>query len=627
MLGDLDKYILVFLTGLLVTYLLTPVVRSVAIQHGVVDRPSARRPHKRVTARGGGLAVVIGVQAACIVAVAFPWPKMAGGLDFAWWQRYAIASLILLVVGVIDDVRGMKPLVKLGGQVLAALFMALGGTKFGQLLGHDLPPWVDCALVVIWLVAIINAFNLIDGLDGLVSGLAIISAAGLSGILLMQKVPGDVLILLGFIGACLGFLRYNFHPASIFLGDTGSMFIGFTLGVVSLETFNKNSFLISLTIPVMVLGVPIFDALLAIWRRSVRSWVGGKNGGVKRGIMQPDVEHLHHRLVQDGLSTRRVALVLYVINSALVVVGLLIMFFKSHATGIFLIALLAAVYVLMRHLAIIELRETGRALLTGLRRPTYFTLKALAYPVWDMLWLAGSLAFIMREIEGEKGDFWHNWFLELPVWVTPTFSLLAFSRTYATYWPRARLRDVLMVIFWLEMGMLFSLGLELVIDPESTSKWFLQAVLIAGISHPVILLSRLLYRCIEELVIWLRRKGDSVGETERVLLYGAGVRAQLFLKDRVIRNARTPDGRVILGFIDDEISFHYQWVYGQFVLGGLKELPELISQKKIDRIIIVAELSPASRAAMQEIAARNGIRLSEWLPAEHTLETPALERK
>ena len=103
--------------------------------------------------------------------------------------------------------------------------------------------------------------------------LAIISAVGLCGILLMQQVPGEVLLLLGFIGACLGFLRYNFHPASVFLGDTGSMFIGFTLGVVSLQTFNKNTFLISMTIPIMVLGVPIYDAMLAIWRRSVRSWV------------------------------------------------------------------------------------------------------------------------------------------------------------------------------------------------------------------------------------------------------------------------------------------------------------------------------------------------------------------
>ena len=157
----------------------------------------------------------------------------------------------------------------------------------------------------------------------------------------------------------------------------------------------------------------------------------------------------------------------------------------------------------MRQLAVIELQETGSAILMGLRRPTHSTFTALAYPVWDMVWLAGSLALIMWVIEDQRVDFCHTWFMELPIWVTPTFSLLALSRTYVTYWPRARLRDVLMVMFWLQGGILFSLGLALVIEPEARSTWVLRAILIAGISHPVIMTSRLFYRCIEELVIWL----------------------------------------------------------------------------------------------------------------------------
>jgi len=547
---------------------------------------------------------------------------MAGELDFAWWEKYALASLVLLVVGVIDDVRGMKPLIKLGGQVAAALIMWFSGVRFGQLLGHDLWAPVDCALVVLWLVAIINAFNLIDGLDGLASGLAIISAVGVCGIMVMQQVPGEVLLLLGFIGACLGFLRYNFHPATIFLGDTGSMFIGFTLGLVSLETFNKNTFLISLAIPFMVLGVPIYDVLLAIWRRSVRAWVGGANGAGKIGIMQPDVEHLHHRLAKSGFSTGRVATSLYVLNGCLVMVGLAIMFFQSHAAGIFLIALLAGVYVFMRQLAVIELRETGSALLMGLRRPGHSTFKALAYPVWDMVWLAGSLALIMWFVEGQRVDFWHTWFVELPVWVTPTFSLLAISRTYVTYWPRARLRDVLMVMFWLQAGIVLSVGLALVIDPDAWSKCLLRAILIVGISHPVIMTSRLIYRSLDELVLWLKRQ-ETAGKNEKVLLYGAGIRAQLFLKDRALKNARKPDGRQILGFVDDEPGLHFQWVYGFLVLGGLKELPRLIERQHVRRVIIVAELLPQSRAAIQEIAARSGITLSEWRPEEQEVPLPA----
>ena len=622
MFGEFDKYILVFLTGLLVTYLLTPVVRNFAHKYGVVDKPDERRPHKRITARGGGVAVVIGVHAACLMAVLFPWAQSGGALDFGWWQKYALASLVLLVVGVIDDVRGMKPFIKLGGQIAAALVMWFSGTRFGTFLGHDLPPVVDCAMVVIWLVAIINAFNLIDGLDGLAAGLASISAVGLTGILLMQNVSGEVLLLAGFVGACLGFLRYNFHPASIFLGDTGSMFLGFTLGVVSLQTFTKNTFLISMTIPIMVLGVPIYDALLAIWRRSVRSWVNGTGG--KHGIMQPDVEHLHHRLAKSGLSTQRVATFLYILNGGLVTVGLSIMFFQSHAAGIFLIALLAGVYVLMRQLAVIELRETGRALLMGLHRPTHTTFKALAYPVWDMVCLSGSLAAIMWFIEeGGRVDFWHTWFVDLPVWATPTFSLLALSRTYVTQWQRARLRDVLMVLCWLLAGILLSLGLALVIDPADGPKWVVRAVLVAGTSHPVIIASRLVYRCIEEAVLWLRRQDEIPSQSERVLLYGAGTRAQLFLKDRALKISKRPDGRHLLGFIDDEKSLYFQWVYGFLVLGGLKELPQLIERRRVNRVIIVSELLPESRAAIQEITARCGVKLSEWEPAEHEIKLPA----
>src|SRR6185437_16175453 len=383
MFGDFGKYIAVFVTGLVVTYLLTPLVRSLAIRFHVVDMPNERRPHKRPTARGGGLAVVIGVHAACLMALLFPWPQFAGHLAFQWWKSFALASIVLLVIGIIDDVRGLRPLIKLAGQAIAAGFIALSGARFGTLFGYELPRVVDFALVELWLLTIINAFNLIDGLDGLASGLAIISAAGLGGIFAINHMPSNVLVLLGLIGACLGFLRYNFHPATIFLGDTGSMFLGFILGVVSLQTFHKNTFLLSAAIPMMVLGIPIYDALLAMWRRWARGLLRAADSGTRMrfGIMQPDLDHLHHRLSKAGLSTRRVATTLFFTNAMLVFFGLLLTTFRSHTIGIFLIALLAVVYVLMRRMAIIELRDTGRALLTGLRRPSHAVLKSLCYPI------------------------------------------------------------------------------------------------------------------------------------------------------------------------------------------------------------------------------------------------------
>jgi UDP-N-acetylmuramyl pentapeptide phosphotransferase/UDP-N-acetylglucosamine-1-phosphate transferase len=628
MFGDLDKYLAVFLTGLVVTYLLTPVVRAAACRFGVVDLPNERRPHKHPTARGGGLAVIIGVHAACLMALAFPWPKLAGGLDLRWWQHFTLASLVLLVVGLVDDVRGLKPHVKLCGQAVAAGLMCLSGARFGTILGIELPWVLDCAFVIFWLVAVINAFNLIDGLDGLASGLAIISAIGLCGIFLLQNMPANVLVLVGLIGACLGFLRYNFHPATIFLGDTGSMFLGFILGVISLQTFTKNTLFLSLTIPMLVLGVPIYDALLAIWRRSVRLWLSGSQPGTTvkpGGIMQPDLEHLHHRLLKSGLSSRRVATVLCVLNGALVVFGLLITTFESHAAGIFLLALLAGVYVLMRHLAVIELRDTGRALLTGLRRPTHATFKSLTYPVWDMVWMAGSLAVAMWAFEPPRPDFWHSWFLDLPVWVTPTFSILAASRTYLTVWTRARVLDVLMLLSMLLLGLFLSLGIAMLIDPSELSKWLVRTLVMGAISHPAILCMRVFYRAVEEIVIYFKSESDQPAQGERVVLYGAGGRCQLFLTERGFNNSRSYDGRAIVGLLDDESSLHSQWVYGFLVLGGIKELPHLIARHRITGIVITAALSPASRAAVQELALKHGLHLSEWYFGERKPESQVLQ--
>jgi len=615
MFGDFDKYIAAFLTALVVTYLLTPLIRELAARFGIMDQPGERRPHKHPTARGGGLAVVLGVNAACLLALAFPAMARPGGFDLHWWFGFAPASLVLLVVGVTDDIRGLRPRTKLVGQIIAAVLICLSGTRFGKLFGIELPPLLDGALVVLWIVAVINAFNLIDGLDGLASGLAIISATGLGGILVLAHQSGAVLVLVALIGACLAFLRYNFHPATIFLGDTGSMFIGLVLGTVALQTFTKNTFFLSLAIPTLVLGVPIYDTLLAIWRRSVRRLVKGQQPagtGQRPGVMQADLEHLHHRLLKGGLSTRRVATILCIVNGGLVGFGLLMATFQSHAYGIFLLALLAAVYVLLRRMAVIELRDTGKMLLSGLRRPTHAQLKTLAYPVWDMICLAGAVAFAMWIFEPQKPEFWHAWFLDLPVWVTPTFSLLALSRTYVTVWTRARVLDVLMLLFTLQGGLLLSLGIAMLIDPSNTSQWLLRALVVGALAHPAIIGVRVFYRCIEEIVLYLKSASDPNADNERVVLYGAGGRCQLFLRERGFNDSRSFDGKTIVGLIDDEPSLHFNWVHGHIVLGGLRDLPQLIPRHRIKGIIITAQLKPEAWASVQELARQQHLHLSEW---------------
>jgi FlaA1/EpsC-like NDP-sugar epimerase len=229
-----------------------------------------------------------------------------------------------------------------------------------------------------------------------------------------------------------------------------------------------------------------------------------------------------------------------------------------------------------------------------------------------MLCLAAALAFGMWMFEPTKVGFWHTWFLDLPIWVTPTFSLLAASRTYVTVWTRARTLDVLMLLFTLQAGLLLSLGIALLIDPLNAPRWFLRALVVAAVGHATILCVRVFYRCVEEMVLYLKSKRDLSKGVERVLLYGAGGRCQLFLKERGFNDSRSFDGRVIVGLIDDEPTLHSKWVYGHMVFGGREDLPRLIPKLRITGIVITATLSPESFAAVQEAALESNISLCEW---------------
>ncbi len=628
MFGHLDKYIAALLTGFVVTYLLTPRVRSLAQRLGIVDVPQGRHQHARPTARGGGVAVFAGVHAACAVVLLLPWEPFSGGLSVAWWQRFAAASLVLLGVGIIDDLRGVRPWIKLAGQVLAGAVLFLSGSRIGSVFGYELPGWLDGAMTVFWLVAVINAFNLIDGLDGLAAGLAITSALGLCGFFVLSRLPGNTLVLLGLIGACLAFLRYNFHPASIFLGDSGSMFLGLALGAVSLETFTKGTFVLSVTIPLLVLGVPFFDTALAIWRRSIRMLLPRRDpdaAALSRGIMQGDVEHLHHRLAHAGLNARRVAAVLWAANAGLVAVGLGMMLLKSQAVGIFMLALLAGLYVVTRQVAAIELRDTGRAVLAGLRRPGRKAVTALAYPAWDVVALAAAWEAALHIFPHPGHQWWATWLVNLPLWITPTFALLVVLQMYRVVWSRARAADVILFEVALFSGLFLSVALALVLGTAEWKDVLLYGLGVGAISHPGMLGARVLFRFVEELVPRLSGRRTSDRPRERVVLYGAGGRCRLFLRERDFPDSRSLDDREIVGLIDDDPALCSRLVYGYKVLGGRRDLARLASELRLGGVIITAILSSEALAAVERIACQHRLRLSEWRMEERELNVvPAL---
>lgn len=352
------KYPFALLTGFVVTYLATPAVRSLAVKLGMIDVPDARRVHAKPTPRGGGVAVFLGFHAACLVVFLMPWKGVLEcRLSLDWWRAFLVASSVLLAVGLVDDKRDIRPWTKLGGQIAVALLSFACGVRFGTFLGPGFPWYLDLVATVVWFVVIINAFNLIDGIDGLATGLGCIAAAGLAGALTLRSLPGDTLIMLGLLGACLAFLRYNFHPASIFLGDAGSMFLGLVFASVTLKTGAKSTVLASIGVPLLAVGVPIFDTFLAIWRRTARSLLNAtaKDPQGNTGVFTADTDHLHHRLMKSGLSQRAAASRLCLVATILLLVGLLAMIFHSYARGLYLAVFMAVIYVIVKHLAHVEL--------------------------------------------------------------------------------------------------------------------------------------------------------------------------------------------------------------------------------------------------------------------------------
>jgi len=302
-----------------VTLAVTPLVRGLSVRADLVDEPGARKVHTTAVPRLGGIGIMSGFAAALLLECAgetwFAWPRVLLAGD-GQVLGMALGISVIFVLGLIDDIRGMKAGVKLAGQVLAAIVTISFGLKidfFANPFGGGRLPlglW-SYPLSVLWLIGFANVFNLIDGLDGLAAGVAGIAAASFLALALDMNQLLAAVLAASLIGGLIGFLRYNFNPASIYMGDSGSLSIGFALGCVSLTGVMKSAAAISLVAPLLIIGVPLFDTLSAIIRR--------KRHG--RPIHEADNGHIHHRLLHKGFSQRQTVLLIYAWSAALAVGG------------------------------------------------------------------------------------------------------------------------------------------------------------------------------------------------------------------------------------------------------------------------------------------------------------------
>lgn len=286
--------LLLIIFSMIVSLILTPIVIKVSHKLGVVDQPNFRKVHKNPTSVLGGT----------VILLSFLLGIWLGHPIETEVKPLVIGAVLIYLVGLIDDIYDLTPIIKLLGQVIAALVVVYYGVTI-DFISLPIGPTIHFGILgipitVVWIVAITNAINLIDGLDGLASGVATIALMTIGFIAILQANIFIMMICSVLIGALLGFLFFNFHPAKIFLGDSGALLIGFIVGFLSLLGF-KNITFVSLFFPIVILAVPFIDTLFAMIRR------------VKKGqhIMQADKSHLHHKLLELGYSHRQTVILIY----------------------------------------------------------------------------------------------------------------------------------------------------------------------------------------------------------------------------------------------------------------------------------------------------------------------------
>ena len=312
---------------------------------GMVDIPRDRHMHKAPTPVGGGIAISLTffILGSCFVILHC---GIGSCFDVFAVRGFFIPAAVITVTGVIDDRFELKSLVKLAVQVGVAVYFYFAGVSIDSVGGIILPDWLSLLLTVCWTVGIINAFNLIDGLDGVAAGLSAISAFFLAFLSLNNDNPVLALFSMIVCGACLGFLRYNFHPARIFMGDTGSMFLGFILAGISVIGAVKCAATIALIVPILALGVPIMDTTFAIIRRY--------RGGVP--IFKPDKGHLHHRLLDLGFSQKQAVLLMYVISALLGLSAVVLNEVSGSMSIVIVVCVLLVVFMGAKKLGIFRLK-------------------------------------------------------------------------------------------------------------------------------------------------------------------------------------------------------------------------------------------------------------------------------
>jgi len=337
----------------IIALILTPIIRDISRSFNYVDRPGHRKVHAYPMPRVGGIAIAIAYGASMFLFHGTETGNVAGSLH-AVWKLIPGASLVFFI-GLLDDFLVLKPIVKLIGLIVAASVVFYSGISMGGIAQHHAPLWLDYPLTVFWLLLTSNALNLVDGLDGLCAGMGLMATLALFTAAMIHGNYPLAYVTLPLAGSLLGFLCYNLAPATVFLGDSGALLIGFLLGCYGMLWTQKTSTLVSMLVPMLALSIPLLDVSLAVLRRFLRN----------QPIFAADRGHIHHRLLDRGLSPRQAVWVLYLFAALAASLALLASTFGWEYQGFVIVAFSVVAWIGIRKLRYPEFDVAGRLLFRG----------------------------------------------------------------------------------------------------------------------------------------------------------------------------------------------------------------------------------------------------------------------
>ncbi|MDD5134468.1 MAG: MraY family glycosyltransferase [Phycisphaerae bacterium] len=352
----MKTYIITYLGSLVLSLLLTPAVIALAVRYNLYDRTGPRKVHSGRVARIGGIAIFAAMVS--MMAMVYLLPGNIGERFYQLGTKILvilIGAALVFVIGLIDDIKSVKSWTKFLVQIIAAIFVCSFGIRIKIINVPDLFSidfgFFSWPFTILWIVGVTNAINFIDGLDGLAAGISAIACGTVAVLSIYFGQPVLCVMMLAMAGALSGFLFFNFNPAKIFMGDCGSLFLGFTIASATVMCTAKSQALVGFALPLLALGIPIFDTLFIMLDRF----------GREKSVFQPDTEHFHHRLLRFGLKQRHVVILSYAVTLLATGAGVFLMAARSIRSLIVFISILVLVILVFHIAGAVSIRHIMRA--------------------------------------------------------------------------------------------------------------------------------------------------------------------------------------------------------------------------------------------------------------------------